>query len=166
MGNLSVGKRDVKPDAPAHTKGVNQGNATGNYEKQPGHLPDGRSTAESVEGTIDMPSPPAATKPAEGASDTRTGRLALVGAALLGSASGRLSHASQQRRWLQSPETAVLARVTLLARGMQHGGRLHGRLLSGCVCSCPTAPVATGVTCRSGGGSPRGGGTSGRAQAG
>lgn len=45
MGNLNVGKGDVKPDAPAHQKGVHQGNSTGNYEKQPGHLPDGRSTA-------------------------------------------------------------------------------------------------------------------------
>jgi hypothetical protein len=34
-----------KPDAPAHTPGIKQGNATGNYERQPGHLPDGRSTA-------------------------------------------------------------------------------------------------------------------------
>ncbi len=35
----------VAPDMPAHVDGVNEGNATGNYEKQPGHLPDGRSTA-------------------------------------------------------------------------------------------------------------------------
>jgi hypothetical protein len=45
MAQLRVGKPDVKPDKPAHTTGVYQGNATGNYEKQVGHLPDGRSTA-------------------------------------------------------------------------------------------------------------------------
>lgn len=33
------------PDVGAHTPGVHQGNATGNYERQRGHLPDGRATA-------------------------------------------------------------------------------------------------------------------------
>jgi hypothetical protein len=33
------------PDLPAHTPGVNSGNARGNYDKQDGHRPDGRSTA-------------------------------------------------------------------------------------------------------------------------
>jgi hypothetical protein len=47
---IKVGKRQVSPDKPAHTKGVSQGNATGNYEKMPGHLPDGRSTAERSTG--------------------------------------------------------------------------------------------------------------------
>jgi hypothetical protein len=32
-------------DAPAHTPGIKQGNAPGNYLRQPGHQPDGRSTA-------------------------------------------------------------------------------------------------------------------------
>jgi hypothetical protein len=50
MANLRVGKPDVKPDTPAHTPGINQGNSKGNYEKQPGHLPDGRSTAERSTG--------------------------------------------------------------------------------------------------------------------
>jgi hypothetical protein len=45
MANVRVGKPDVKPDKPSHMAGVLQGNATGNYEKQVGHLPDGRSTA-------------------------------------------------------------------------------------------------------------------------
>jgi hypothetical protein len=45
MAELRVGKGDVKPDAAAHKKGVFQGNATGNYEKQGGHRPDGTSTA-------------------------------------------------------------------------------------------------------------------------
>jgi hypothetical protein len=47
---IRVGKPQVKHDKPAHVKGVKQGNATGNYEKQPGHLPDGRSTAERSTG--------------------------------------------------------------------------------------------------------------------
>lgn len=37
-------------DLPAHTRGVRQGNSTGNYEKQPGHLPDGTSTAKRSTG--------------------------------------------------------------------------------------------------------------------
>lgn len=36
---------DVPPDLPAHTPGIKQGNAPGNYEKMPGHKPDGTSTA-------------------------------------------------------------------------------------------------------------------------
>ena len=35
----------VTPTLPSHTKGVKQGNSTGNYEKQAGHLPDGRATS-------------------------------------------------------------------------------------------------------------------------
>jgi hypothetical protein len=46
MANLKVGKPDVSPDAPAHTPGIKMGNAKGNYEKQAGHLADGRSTAK------------------------------------------------------------------------------------------------------------------------
>ncbi len=38
-------KGPVPIDLPSHTKGINQGNATGNYEKMDGHKPDGRSTA-------------------------------------------------------------------------------------------------------------------------
>jgi hypothetical protein len=37
-------------DLPAHTPGINQGNSKGNYEKQSGHLPDGRRTAEASTG--------------------------------------------------------------------------------------------------------------------
>ncbi len=47
---IKTGKPDVTQDAPAHTPGINQGNAKGNYEKQVGHLPDGRSTAERSTG--------------------------------------------------------------------------------------------------------------------
>jgi len=50
MANLKLGKADVKPDAPAHTPGIRQGNAKGNYEKQSGHKPDGRVTAERSTG--------------------------------------------------------------------------------------------------------------------
>jgi hypothetical protein len=45
MAKLRLGRRDVKTDAPAHTPGIKQGNSKGNYERQAGHLPDGRSTA-------------------------------------------------------------------------------------------------------------------------
>jgi hypothetical protein len=43
-------KPDVKPDAPSHVRGINQGNAKGNYQKQAGHKPDGRSTARRSTG--------------------------------------------------------------------------------------------------------------------
>jgi hypothetical protein len=47
---INTGKPDVKQDASAHTSGVGQGNSVGNYEKQAGHLPDGRRTAASATG--------------------------------------------------------------------------------------------------------------------
>ena len=47
---LKVGKPDVKPDTPSHTPGIHQGNSRGNYEKQAGHLADGRRTADSATG--------------------------------------------------------------------------------------------------------------------
>ncbi len=37
-------------DLPAHTPGIGQGNSKGNYEAQPGHLPDGSSTAKRSTG--------------------------------------------------------------------------------------------------------------------
>jgi hypothetical protein len=49
MDWLKVGKPDVKPDAPAHTPGVKQGNH-GPNEKNKGHLVDGRSTAKRSTG--------------------------------------------------------------------------------------------------------------------
>jgi hypothetical protein len=33
-----------------HVQGIKQGNSTGNYEKNTGHLPDGTSTAERSTG--------------------------------------------------------------------------------------------------------------------
>jgi hypothetical protein len=50
MARLKLGKRDKPPDAPAHVKGIKQGNSTGNYERQEGHLSDGRSTASRSTG--------------------------------------------------------------------------------------------------------------------
>ena len=50
MATIRTGKPDVDPSLPAHTPGVNQGNSTGNYDSMPGHLPDGRSTAERSTG--------------------------------------------------------------------------------------------------------------------
>ena len=51
---MKVGKPDVSPDAPAHTPGISQGNKPGNYEKQVGHTPDGRSTAARSTG-VEVP---------------------------------------------------------------------------------------------------------------
>ena len=45
MAYLKIGKPDIEPDAPSHVPGVIEGNGLGNYERQKGHLPDGRSTA-------------------------------------------------------------------------------------------------------------------------
>jgi len=50
MANLKLGKAEVPPDYPAHTPGINQGNARGNYEQGRGHNPDGTSTAERSTG--------------------------------------------------------------------------------------------------------------------
>ena len=45
MRGIKLGKPQVTPDLLAHTPGINQGNAKGNYEKMAGHNPDGTSTA-------------------------------------------------------------------------------------------------------------------------
>ena len=45
MARIKIGKRDTPTDKPTHTPLTKQGNSKGNYEKQRGHLPDGRSTA-------------------------------------------------------------------------------------------------------------------------
>ena len=50
MAEIRTGKSDIDPDVPSHVKGVKQGNSTGNYERQAGHLPDGRRTAEASTG--------------------------------------------------------------------------------------------------------------------
>jgi hypothetical protein len=47
---MRTGKPDVKTDKPTHVPGTKQGNSTGNYERQDGHEPDGRSTARRSTG--------------------------------------------------------------------------------------------------------------------
>jgi hypothetical protein len=47
---LNLGSRRPKPDITAHTPGIKQGNSRGNYDKQSGHRPDGRSTARRSTG--------------------------------------------------------------------------------------------------------------------
>jgi hypothetical protein len=44
------GKQNPPQDMPAHTPGVKSGNSKGNYEKQSGHLGDGRRTARASTG--------------------------------------------------------------------------------------------------------------------
>jgi hypothetical protein len=46
----SLGKHGPKPDISAHTPGIKQGNSKGNYDKQSGHRPDGRSSARRSTG--------------------------------------------------------------------------------------------------------------------
>lgn len=55
---IKVGTPEVSPDKPSHTPGVSEGNSKGNYEKQPGHLPDGRSTARRSTGVRPKPHDP------------------------------------------------------------------------------------------------------------
>jgi hypothetical protein len=50
MANIKLGKPQVSHDLPAHTPGINQGNAKGNYDKMSGHNPDGTSTASRSTG--------------------------------------------------------------------------------------------------------------------
>ena len=47
---IRTGTPDVEPDISAHTPGIGSGNSRGNYESQPGHNPDGTSTAERSTG--------------------------------------------------------------------------------------------------------------------
>lgn len=45
-----MAKSGPPPDITAHTPGIKQGNARGNYEKEPGHNPDGTSSARRSTG--------------------------------------------------------------------------------------------------------------------
>jgi hypothetical protein len=45
----NVGK-GPRPDITAHTPGIKSGNSKGNYNKQSGHRPDGRSSARRSTG--------------------------------------------------------------------------------------------------------------------
>lgn len=49
MAKVKVGD-GPSPDMPAHTPGNKSGNSKGNYEKQPGHNPDGTSSAQRSTG--------------------------------------------------------------------------------------------------------------------
>lgn len=53
ISNVRVGKPDVKPDTPAHTRGVREGNERGSFERTPGLRKDkdfGRGTAQRSTG--------------------------------------------------------------------------------------------------------------------
>jgi hypothetical protein len=47
---IQTGKPDIDTAKLGHTPGIKQGNAKGNYDKQAGHLPDGRRTARASTG--------------------------------------------------------------------------------------------------------------------
>jgi hypothetical protein len=55
---IKVGKPDVDTDTLGHTPGIKQGNSSGNYDRQEGHLPDGRSTARRSTGVNPKSSEP------------------------------------------------------------------------------------------------------------
>ena len=42
---LKTGSGGPSPDIPSHVPGIKSGNSKGNYDKQPGHKPDGTSAA-------------------------------------------------------------------------------------------------------------------------
>jgi hypothetical protein len=50
MAKIKVGRRSSPTDKPGHVAGIPQGNSKGNYEKQAGHLADGRATAKRSTG--------------------------------------------------------------------------------------------------------------------
>jgi hypothetical protein len=50
MANLKLGHPDVSPDLSSHVRGVKEGNSKGNYEREPGHHPDGTSDARRSTG--------------------------------------------------------------------------------------------------------------------
>ena len=50
MARIRLGKKDKPTDAPTHVKGIKEGNSIGNYEKQNGHMADGRASAAKSTG--------------------------------------------------------------------------------------------------------------------
>ena len=50
MADVRTGRPQADPTASAHMKGVKSGNSKGNYEREPGMLPDGRRTARASTG--------------------------------------------------------------------------------------------------------------------
>jgi len=47
---VTTGRPDVRPDTPSHVAGIQQGNQLGAYDRQAGHLPDGRATSRRSTG--------------------------------------------------------------------------------------------------------------------
>jgi hypothetical protein len=47
---IRLGRPDVSPSAPAHVRGVREGNEPGGYDHMPGHHSDGRSDARRSTG--------------------------------------------------------------------------------------------------------------------
>jgi hypothetical protein len=47
---VKTGRPDTTHDAPSHVPGIREGGAAGSYDRQPGHLPDGRSSARRSSG--------------------------------------------------------------------------------------------------------------------
>jgi hypothetical protein len=45
MAEVKTGEQHTGIEKPTHVKGINEGNALGNYDKMVGHNPDGTSTA-------------------------------------------------------------------------------------------------------------------------
>ena len=50
MADIRVGTPDTTLTSPAHIRGVQGGNELGGYDAMPGHLPDGKGTAERSTG--------------------------------------------------------------------------------------------------------------------
>jgi hypothetical protein len=50
MAQIRVGKPDVAPDTPSHTKGIEQGNRKGAYAREAGHHADGTADARRSTG--------------------------------------------------------------------------------------------------------------------
>jgi hypothetical protein len=50
MAKLKLGRAKKPTDAPTHVRGIKQGNSVGNYDKQAGHLADGRASAAKSTG--------------------------------------------------------------------------------------------------------------------
>lgn len=52
MGQIRVGKPQVKPDTPTHVKGIEQGNRKGAYKHSVGHNDDGTADARRSTGIM------------------------------------------------------------------------------------------------------------------
>lgn len=50
MADMKTGAEHTGTNKPTHVKGINEGNALGNYAKMAGHRPDGTSTASRSTG--------------------------------------------------------------------------------------------------------------------